>query len=765
MVYNLRQTFTEQVFYLIGDYFNEEESLPELETGKVHNTLVCFYLAKSFINYLFGRYEQSAEYAVQCGQHTFAIPGVFTIPMHNFVQSLAELAQYQNHPQADLTAVLDLVDRNQAWLKVRVDAAPATFQHRYDLVEAERHRILSNRYQAMELYDLAIAGARTNGYIQEEAIANELAAKFYLDWGREKIAQVYMTEAYYGYVRWGAVAKVTDLENRYPQLLASILRESLGSFAKKPLSSPSNTSEAIDLTTLLKASQAISEEIELSKLLDALLNIANVNSGADKCVLLLQSEAELQIVALVESGKPSQILTVPMSLEHSEDMAIGIVNQVKHSLEPIVLSDARHDAQFASDRYILKYRPKSVLCMPILKQGKLIGVLYLENSLTIGAFTSDRLEVLNLICSQAAISIENAQLYRTLEQKVEERTQELSEALTNLQTTQSELIQSEKMAALGQLTASVAHEVNTPLGVIRSATGNIITTLKVLLPQLPVLMQRLNPTQQAAFIALVNTSLQQQQSLSTKEERQLRRRLHTELDALGIAKTQEIADQLALLRIESSLEVYQPLLESPDCDEILQVAYGLVQQSQNAISIQQEVDRAAKIVFALKTYSHRSSDAGEKSLIQISDGIEIALTLYQSRLKQGIEVIRKYEPVPNLLCDPDALTQVWVNLIDNAIYAIGKAGTLEIAIAPQAGQIVVEITNSGEAIPEEIMPRLFEPFFTTKPRGEGSGLGLDIVRQIVQKHEGEIRVSSQSGRTTFIVILPLLRFMGEADVE
>jgi C4-dicarboxylate-specific signal transduction histidine kinase len=387
-----------------------------------------------------------------------------------------------------------------------------------------------------------------------------------------------------------------------------------------------------------------------------------------------------------------------------------------------------------------------------------------ELNQTAPIMTEDEVGVLAQTFNKMAKQLESSfhklgEYSQTLEQKVEERTQELSQTLAHLQTTQAELIQSEKMAALGQLTASVAHEVNTPLGVIRSATGNIIATLKVLLPQLPILMQRLNPIQQTAFIALVNTSLQQQQSLSTKEERQLRRRLQTELEALGTANAQEIADQFALLRIDSSLEAYQPLLEAPDCDEILQVAYRLVQQSQNAISIQQEVDRAAKIVFALKTYSHRSSEAGEKSLIQISDGIEIALTLYQSRLKQGIEVIRKYQPVPSLLCDPDALTQVWVNLIDNAIYAIGKEGTLEIAIASQAGQIVVEITNSGAAIPDEVMPRLFEPFFTTKPRGEGSGLGLDIVRQIVQKHGGDIQVSSQIGKTKFNISLPFDFFL------
>jgi C4-dicarboxylate-specific signal transduction histidine kinase len=382
-----------------------------------------------------------------------------------------------------------------------------------------------------------------------------------------------------------------------------------------------------------------------------------------------------------------------------------------------------------------------------------------ELNQTAPIMTEDEVGVLAQTFNKMAKQLESSfhklgEYSQTLEQKVEERTQELSQTLAHLQTTQAELIQSEKMAALGQLTASVAHEVNTPLGVIRSATGNIIATLKVLLPQLPILMQRLNPAQQDAFIALVNNSLQQQQSLSTKEERQLRRRLQTELDALGIAKGQEIADQFALLRIESSLEAYQPLIEAPDCYNILQVAYRLVQQSQNAISIQEEVDRAAKIVFALKTYSHQSQSE-ELSLIQISDGIEIALTLYQSRLKQGIEVIRKYEPVPDLLCDPDALTQVWVNLIDNAIYAIDKTGTLEIAIAQQAGKVIVEITNSGAEIPDEIMSRLFEPFFTTKPRGEGSGLGLDIVRQILRKHDGDIQVSSQNEQVTFSVIIPL----------
>jgi two-component system NtrC family sensor kinase len=345
-------------------------------------------------------------------------------------------------------------------------------------------------------------------------------------------------------------------------------------------------------------------------------------------------------------------------------------------------------------------------------------------------------------------------LNRTLEQKVEERTTELSQALTNLQSTQQELIQAEKMAALGQLTASIAHEINTPLGVIRGATANLTAALTASLQQLPSLLQRLSPQLQQDFWALVNTALQNQQSLSTQEERQLRRQLQAQLSLQGLAAANQIATLLTLLRLKPDLAPYQAILQDAHCSELLQVAYNLVLQAQSASSIQQEVDRAAKIVFALKTYSHRS-DNSEKAFVSITDGLEVALTLYHNRLKQGIKVIRRYTEVPDVLCNPDELTQVWVNLINNALYAMEQQGTLEIGVTQEANQIVVEITDSGCGIPVDLQSQIFKPFFTTKPRGEGSGLGLDIVRQIVENHAGEIQVHSQPGHTTFAVRLPL----------
>jgi two-component system NtrC family sensor kinase len=348
-----------------------------------------------------------------------------------------------------------------------------------------------------------------------------------------------------------------------------------------------------------------------------------------------------------------------------------------------------------------------------------------------------------------------AEYSQTLEKRVIERTQELSQTLVELQTMQQELIQSEKMAALGQLTASIAHEINTPLGVIRNATSNIIAANQISLQQLPKILQNLSPQQYLEFQDLINTAIEKHPSLSTTAERQLRRQLHSELVAQGIDNAARIATQLSQMQISLDLDHYQSILRDPHCYDILQVAYHLVLQHQSTSGIQLEVDRAAKIVFALKTYSHQS-DRDEKSLTQITDGIEVALTLYQNLFKQGIELVRHYAEIPPILCNPDEMTQVWVNLIDNAIYAIGQQGKLEIAVTQKENRAIVEITDSGDGIEMEMQAKIFEPFVTTKPRGEGSGLGLDIVRKIVQKHDGEIQVRSQQGETTFSVWLPLL---------
>ncbi len=342
------------------------------------------------------------------------------------------------------------------------------------------------------------------------------------------------------------------------------------------------------------------------------------------------------------------------------------------------------------------------------------------------------------------------------EQALLESNQELANALQQLQATQQELVQSEKMAALGQLIAGIAHEINTPLGAIRAASGNTAKALEESLQELPNLFDRLSSDQQIRFFALLERGLHPQTHPSAREKRQWKRSLIDQLETHQINNARNVADTLVDMGIYNQIDALLPLLDGDRADWTLQLAYNLVRLKGNSENILLAVERAAKVVFALKSYTHQDY-RGEKSLAHISDGLETVLTLYQNQLKQGVEVVRHYETVPPILGYPDELNQVWTNFIHNAIQAMNHKGQLEIGIRHDRlhNQVIVSITDSGCGIPAEILPRIFEPFFTTKAAGEGSGLGLDLSHKIIQKHAGMIEVESQPGCTTFRVLLPI----------
>jgi signal transduction histidine kinase len=351
------------------------------------------------------------------------------------------------------------------------------YQHKYDLVEAEKARVLG-QLNAIEWYEKAIVGAKENQYLQEEALAYELAAKFYLGRGMDKFAQTYLKEAHYRYQQWGAVAKVKDLEERYPQWLAPSSHPAMSTTltrtgaATMMASTRSQTSNWLDLESVMKASQTLSGEIVLGKLLANMMHIVIENAGAEKGFLLLPKQdswfIEAQRLMDIDEVNVLQSLSI-----ENQPIAETIIHYVIRTQENVVLNNASVEGQFTRDAYIVKHGPKSVLCAQLINQGKLTGILYLENNLTTGAFTANRLETLNLLSSQIAISIENSLLYNNLEQKVAERTQELSDALSNLKTTQSQLVESEKMASLGGLVAGVAHEINTPIGIGVTAASTL----------------------------------------------------------------------------------------------------------------------------------------------------------------------------------------------------------------------------------------------------------------------------------------------------
>jgi predicted ATPase/serine phosphatase RsbU (regulator of sigma subunit) len=431
-------------YSLIGEAYNEEKMLPIHQEKNDLFTLYCLYVPKVFLSYLFQAYRQTIDYTT-IAEEAYVVPNAIMggTPLFYLSDSLARLALYLEVDEAQQQAYLDKVNTNQEKMQDWAKHAPMNHQHKFDLVEAEKHRVLGQYLEAMDDYDRAIAGAKENEYIQEQALANEVAARFYLSWGKEKIAQTYMTEAYYGYARWGAKAKIADLEKRYPKLLAPLLtrndspryptHKTTTTYTKSTVTVTGMMgSELLDFASVMKASQAISDERGLEQFIRNLMRIVSENVGAERGVLILekQNQFSLQAIALAQSESfDVQLHHLPLE-QAGEQLLVprAVINTVLRTQKPLVLNDATREESLTNDRYLIEKQPKSVIAQPILYHGKLTGVLYLENNLISDAFTSDRLTVLKLLASQIAISLENATYANHLEEKVAERTAQLAAA-------------------------------------------------------------------------------------------------------------------------------------------------------------------------------------------------------------------------------------------------------------------------------------------------------------------------------------------------
>lgn len=406
----------ESVVQLRGDSFDEQETLPYLHQTNNHTLLFFAYLAKEILSYLFKEFNLAISVTHQTEAFVGSAQGLIVYAIHLFYNSLILLAQYPTVEPSEQEQYLNKVIANQEKMQHWANYAPMNYQHKYDLVAAEKARILGDFLKAMDDYDHAIQGAREHGYIQEEALAYERAAEFYLSLNRVEIAQTYMTKAHYCYSRWGANAKVRDLEERHSQLIE---RRSNFRLADRNTSgvnpfiqtSDSSDSSRLDLISVLKASQALSGEILLDQLLTKFMQILIENAGATQGYLILSTQGKLLIEAEAAVNQETVKVLQSIPVENSTAVATSIINYVARTQETVVLHDAMHQGKFTQDIYVMQNQSKSILCSPLLNQGKLSGLIYLENHLITGAFTSDRIELLKLLSSQATISIENAKLY------------------------------------------------------------------------------------------------------------------------------------------------------------------------------------------------------------------------------------------------------------------------------------------------------------------------------------------------------------------
>ncbi|MCF4967703.1 ATP-binding sensor histidine kinase [Nostoc sp. CMAA1605] len=841
---------TEVPYHLSGNIFNQELSLPQLQAANQSSPLCMFYGNQAFLYYLFGKDSEAFQASTQTGQYLDGCMGQFMVPLYSFYDALIQLTQYATASTQEGQAILLRVQQHKDKLQHWAILAPCNHQHRWELVTAENYRVLGNKIEAIECYDRAIALAKENKFIQDEALANELAAKFYLDWGREKIAILYMQEAYYCYARWGAKAKIADLEQRYPQLLKAIIAqkeinlnpwETIASLPL-PLKSVSvqsdNTSTSIssvlDFISVLKAAQTISSNIELDDLITNLTQIILQNSGADKSALILNQDNVLQIRAITsinaEINSPQTTISTQL-LDDCQDIPRRIINYVKNTQQTILIDNCQTNIPGLIAEYMLRYQPQSVLCTPIINQGNFVGVLYLESRATVGVFTTERLQVIQILSAQAAIALDNARLYRQMQQamekallnqisidqtnvsvwwiepdgrifyandaacqglgysreeiigkyvsdispvfpqelwaehwqaiceqgsftaesyhkhksgkiypvevnvnyvkfqdkeynfvftkdisdrkqaeaEIQQKSQELTEALHDLQQANLQIVQSEKMSALGNLVAGVAHEMNNPLGFISA-------TLKQTKPV--------------------------------------------------------VAD------IFTHLKLYQETLPNPGAEitehaEDIDLDYTLEDLPKMLDTMVMACDRLKNISTSLRTFSRADKDY--KVLFNIHEGIDSTILILKHRLKANderpaIEVITEYGDLPQIECFPGQLNQVFMNILANAIDALDESNNgksfAEIQAHPNRIQITtliadkyvqISIADNGKGMSEEVKQKIFDHLFTTKGVGKGTGLGLAIAKQIVEEtHAGKLICNSTlGGGTEFMIEIPV----------
>lgn len=695
------QDTSENPLEISGRAGQESEILAAFEQGKDQTGIYTLHLYKLILAFLFEKHEEAQLLAHKLDSIRSGI-NYYYVAVADFYEALNLLQLYtlaeKKIQKKYFRRIEDLIDR----LDEHAEYAPFNHLHKLFLIEAEKHRVLGEEDEAKRMYEKALQLARYNEFLNDEVLIWELLGKFYRQLGNSFLAEAYLSKAWKINKNWGSDAKAEFLEKRYPHFIGKGKSSSAQSTPGARSASSGEMLQGLDLESITKASFALSSEIVLSNLLEKMMHVVMENAGAQMGAFIENQQGQLFMIAHGKAGEGIKVRE-PLPLEEVNYLSTAIVNFVARTRKELVLANASGHSQFEKDPYIQEIKPKSLLCYPLVHKRKLIGIIYLENNLSEGAFTADRIEVLNVLSAQICISIDNAHLYESLDEKVRLRTAELNKkniqlntTLGKLKNTQSKLVSSEKMASLGQLTAGIAHEINNPVNFISGNIGPLtrdIEDIKTLL--------------------LLVKDLENPENLRNK-----------------LTKIKEFREEI---EAEYLFEEIELLLNG----------------------IKDGASRTKEIVLGLKNFSRL--DEQDFKMADVHEGIDSTFTLLNNKLKNRIEVFRNYDPnLPRIECLPGKLNQVFMNILNNAMDAIEGKGEIHITTRQLDNKLEIRIRDTGTGMPKEVAEHIFEPFYTTKDVGAGTGLGLSITYGIIQQHKGDIRVESTPGEgTEFIIEIPM----------
>jgi PAS domain S-box-containing protein len=723
----------------------------------------CSYLIRKLqARFFAGEYRTAVEASSRAQSLLWTLASHFETAEYHFYGALSRAACCDSAPAAERQQHMEALAAHHKQLQVWAVNCPDNFENRAALVGAEIARLEGCDFEAiLRLYEQAIRSARTNGFIHNEALAHELASRFCAARGFEKIARVYLQDARDGYLRWGADGKVRQLEQLHPHLRDAPVPASPTTTIGAPV-------EQLDVGTVLKAAQAVSGEIELGKLIETLLRIAIEHAGAERGLLILFTDDEPEIAAEATTGRGQVEVTLRQTAASPAELPESVLHTVIRTRQSVILDDASAQNPFSADEYIGQKHARSLLCLPLVKQAKLIGALYLENKLASHVFTPARISVLELLASQAAISLENARLYSDLGEREARirrlvdsniigimigdsrgRILEANEAFLDILGYSREDLVAGRIRWT-KLTPAEWNTADQDAIAQLSATGTCKPYEKEYFrrdgSRVPVLVGcaffEWNRNEGVVFVIDMSDRKRAEEMLRASEQRLLDAQMElahvnrvTTMGQLAVSIAHEVNQPLAAIVANAEACLRWLGRGTPDLDEARRSVEWIINDG----------NRASEVIRRVRALANKTSI--EKTPLDINDVVRETIALVQRELISH-QVSLRMELAPALPVtsgDRVQLQQVIINLVMNGIEAMQPVTDRprELVIRSrqdETQQMLVSVTDCGVGIAAEHADRLFNAFFTTK--SNGMGMGLSICRSIIEAHGGRLWATS-----------------------